>query len=108
MRLQDPPTAIIAGNVGQALGVIDAARRAGLRVPEDLSVVGYNDTRLASEFGLTTMHVPLREIGSLAAEMLLTLLTEPDLPPQIRRVSAELVVRRTCAPPPSGGRSLRK
>jgi DNA-binding LacI/PurR family transcriptional regulator len=102
MRLPDPPTAIIAGNVGQALGVVDTARRAGLRVPQDLSVVGYNDTRLASEFGLTTMHVPLREIGSLAAEMLLTLLTEPDMPPQIRRVSAELVVRRTCAPPSAG------
>jgi DNA-binding LacI/PurR family transcriptional regulator len=68
-------------------------------VPQDVSVVGYNDTRLASEFGITTMHVPLRQIGSLAAETLLMLLAEPDTPPLVRRVSAELIVRRTCAPP---------
>jgi DNA-binding LacI/PurR family transcriptional regulator len=97
--LTHPPTAIIAGTIAQALGVVNAARTAGLRVPEDVSVVGYNDTRLASEFGITTMHIPLRQIGSLAAETLLMLLAEPDSPPLTRRVSAELVVRRTCAPP---------
>jgi LacI family transcriptional regulator len=97
--LAHPPTAIIAGSIAQALGVVNAARTAGLRVPQDVSVVGYNDTRLASEFGITTMHVPLRQIGSLAAETLLMLLAEPDTPPLVRRVSAELIVRRTCAPP---------
>lgn len=102
MGLARPPTAVITATVGQALGVINAARTAGLRVPQDLSVVGYNDSRLATAFGVTTMHVPLRELGSIAVELLLMLLAEPDLPAQVRRVSAELIVRRTCAPPTSG------
>lgn len=100
--LADPPTAVIAASISQALGIVNAARSVGVRVPQDTSVVGYNDNELATEFGLTTMQVPLRVLGSIAVELLLLLLADPSLPAQVRRVSAELVVpgrvRRRASP----------
>ena len=56
-----------------AVGALGHARKAGLRVPQDLAIVGYNDIPLASRLipGLTTVHVPIQEFGSAAARMLL-------------------------------------
>ncbi|EFL42880.1 regulatory protein, LacI, partial [Streptomyces griseoflavus Tu4000] len=74
----DRPTAIFAGSDLQALGVLEAARVRGLRVPRDLSVVGYDDVPLAqwSSPPLTTVHQPLRHMAEEAARMLL----RPDEP----------------------------
>ena len=66
----DPrPTAIFAGNDEMAAGVLQAARQLGVRLPEDLSLVGFDDFQIASRLWptLTTVRTPTREIGRLAA-----------------------------------------
>ncbi|MFE5191345.1 LacI family DNA-binding transcriptional regulator [Streptomyces sp. NPDC056628] len=94
------PTAVFAGSDLQALGVLEAARVRGLRVPEDLSVVGYDDVPLAqwSSPPLTTVHQPLRTMAEEAARMLL----RPDVPgaaAQRIELATHLVVRQSTAPP---------
>ena len=64
----DEPTAVFAASDTQALGVISAAHEAGLRVPDDLSVVGYDDIEIADYLGLTTVRQHLFESGRLGAE----------------------------------------
>jgi len=73
LRLPEPPTAIFAGSDLQALGVFDAARSLGLAVPDDLSVVGYDDLPLAEWTSprLTTVHQPLREMAQEATRLVL-------------------------------------
>jgi DNA-binding LacI/PurR family transcriptional regulator len=95
LALPDPPTAIFAGSDSQALGVLDAARQARRRVPEDLAVVGYNDVEVAAYLGLTTVRVPMRELGRRGVELLLRLIEQPETPPEQVRLVAELVVRRS-------------
>lgn len=97
LALREQPTAIFAGSDTQAVGALDIARQHGLRVPEDLSVVGYNDIELAPYLGLTTMRVPMRELGRLGIQMLVSLLEDPSTPHQHIRLPSELVVRRTTA-----------
>ena len=67
----DRPTAIFAASDTQALGVIAAARELGLRVPDDLSVIGYDDIEAADYVGLTTIRQQLFESGRRGAEILL-------------------------------------
>lgn len=112
------PTALFAANDLAALGAIAAARAAGLRVPEDLSVVGYNDIPLARQIEprLTTVRVPLYEMGRLAAETLIRRLggrPGPDEKPEHVVLPVELVVRGSTAPlrgvapdPPSRARPV--
>jgi LacI family transcriptional regulator, xylobiose transport system transcriptional regulator len=75
LALPKPPTAIFAANDLQALGVYEAARRAGVRIPEDLSVVGFDDLPFVQWLGppLTTVRQPLMQMGATAAEMALTM-----------------------------------
>ncbi len=99
----DRPTAIFAGSDLQALGVLRAARELGLRVPQDVSIVGYDDLPVAEwiEPALTTIHQPLREMASTATRMLLGL-AEGRQPPNLRiDLATELVVRESTAPPPA-------
>ncbi|WP_081686184.1 LacI family DNA-binding transcriptional regulator [Candidatus Solirubrobacter pratensis] len=70
-ELPEPPTAVFAASDVQAIGVIEAAERAGLRVPGDLAVIGFDDIDLAAVAGLTTVRQPLRESGRRGAELLL-------------------------------------
>ena len=100
----EAPTAVIVGSEAQALGALEAARTAGKRVPQDLSLVGYNDTRVSRDLGLTTVRLPLRELGRVATETFLSIQAEPGAPPEVRYVPTELVARRTCGPPPADGR----
>jgi LacI family transcriptional regulator, galactose operon repressor len=74
LALRRRPTAIFAASDVQAFGVLDAAARAGLAVPEDLSVIGFDDIELASAIGLTTVRQPLRESGQAGARLLLSAL----------------------------------
>jgi LacI family transcriptional regulator, repressor for deo operon, udp, cdd, tsx, nupC, and nupG len=97
----EPPTAFIVGSESQALGALEAARASGKRVPRDLSLVGYNDTRVGRDLGLTTMRVPLRELGRVATETFLSVVAEPSTPVAPRYLPTELAVRRTCGPPPA-------
>ncbi|MFN8466077.1 MAG: LacI family DNA-binding transcriptional regulator [Caldilineaceae bacterium] len=95
--LPDPPTAIFAGNDLMAIGVLAAARDAGIAVPDDLSIVGFDDIHLAGYINppLTTVAQPKYELGVIAAELLLARLAKPDMPPQRRLLQAQLVVRQS-------------
>lgn len=100
------PTAIVALTDVMAVGVLHAAHDLGLRVPEDLSVTGFDDIPLASHAlpGLTTVAQPFQEMGQRAARRLLQLIRNPDLPPETERLPAHLVVRGSTAAPPQEDR----
>jgi LacI family transcriptional regulator len=93
--LDDRPTAIFAVTDMTAVGAFGVARRMGLRIPEDVAIVGYNDIPLASRMvpALTTVHVPIHDFGSVAARLLLEQLETAQ--PARRRVifNPELIVR---------------
>jgi LacI family xylobiose transport system transcriptional regulator len=95
------PTAIFAGSDLQALGVLEAARVRGLRVPHDLSVVGYDDVSIArwASPALTTVHQPLRLMAEEAAQMLMRLRAREPVSTRLE-LATSLVVRKSTAPPP--------
>jgi LacI family transcriptional regulator len=97
----EPPTAIFAGNDEIAVGVIEAARARGLRVPDDLSVVGFDDTHVAqlSSPQLTTVRQPLREMGSVALRTALQLAAGEPVDSHHVELATSLVVRNSTAPP---------
>lgn len=99
----DRPTAIFTANDVQALGVYQAAREAGLRVPEDLSVVGFDDLPVVSwvDPPLTTVHQPLVEMAAAATELALAL-GRGERPARLRiELVTSLAVRQSTGPPPS-------
>ncbi|HLH83782.1 MAG TPA: LacI family DNA-binding transcriptional regulator [Trebonia sp.] len=103
LELPDPPTAIFAGSDQQAFGVYEAARQRGLRIPEDLSVVGFDDLPVArwASPPLTTVRQPLAEMGSAAAQMLGELIEGLPLRSNRVELSTELIVRESTAAPGS-------
>ena len=98
--LDEEPTAICAGNDLIAMGVLNAAAERGLRVPEDLGVVGYDDTPYAAFTSppLTTVRQPGRMMGTETARLLLSRLDGYDGGPRRVVVHPELVVRASTAP----------
>jgi len=97
------PTAIVCGNDVIALGVLSAARQRGIRVPEELTVVGFDDIPMAGWpiVDLTTVHCDLEALASVAVELLLAGLAGPGLPPPVeRRIAVSLVLRGTHGPVP--------
>lgn len=92
-------TALFAQNDRMAVGAIRALREHGLRVPEDVSVIGFDDMPLASYFDppLTTMHQDTFRIGQAAAQLMLEELSEPKAPRQQISIPAELVLRKSTA-----------
>lgn len=101
LAMDDRPTAIFAGSDLQALGVIEAARARGLRVPLDLSIVGYDDLQLAqwSSPALTTVHQPLMKMAEEASRLVLRM-SEADLGNVPRMdLATHLVVRESTASP---------
>jgi LacI family transcriptional regulator len=82
--------------------VIAAAREMGLHVPDDLSVIGYDDIEAADYVGLTTIRQQLFESGRRGAEILLAEIDQRTTGPAIARLTPELVVRVTTAPPKQG------
>jgi LacI family xylobiose transport system transcriptional regulator len=101
LRLPEPPTAVFAGSDLQAVGLYEAARELDVRIPEDLSVVGYDDLPAARWVGppLTTIHQPLAEMAETAARMAITL--SRGVEPVSRRLdlATSLVIRQSTAPP---------
>ncbi|MEU9348952.1 LacI family DNA-binding transcriptional regulator [Streptomyces sp. NPDC048278] len=99
--LDDPPTAVFTGNDLEAFGVIEAARVYGLRVPEDVSVVGFDDTAAAATSAppLTTVRQPFAEIGRTALRTLLRLGAGKPLDSHRIELATQLVVRSSTAPP---------
>jgi LacI family transcriptional regulator len=94
-------TAVVAGNDLLALGCYDALEERGLRCPNDVSVVGYNDMPFVDRFRppLTTIRVPHYELGSTAAHLMLEQLQGIDAPPRQLLLKPELVIRGSTAPP---------
>ena len=95
LKLQDRPTAIFAASDTQALGVLEAARSLGLQVPEDLSIIGYDDLDLATYLNLTTVRQLLFESGQIGVHLLLRVIADPDAPVECEVLPTELVVRGT-------------
>lgn len=95
------PTAIFTANDSQALGVYQAAREAGLRIPADLSVVGFDDLPVVSwvDPPLTTVHQPVAEMAAMATELALAL-GRGERPAQTRiELATTLTIRESTAPP---------
>lgn len=97
----EPPTAIFAMSDIQAMGCMAAIREAGWRVPDDISVAGYDDIEISRYLGLTTVRQHLEASGQLAMNYLLFLLDDPGSEPTLTLPAQELVVRDTTAPPRS-------
>jgi DNA-binding LacI/PurR family transcriptional regulator len=97
-------TAICAVNDSMALGAIRAARDMGRLVPDDLSVVGFDDIAWAqlNDPPLTTIHIPKRQMGIEAANRLLALMAHPDLAPTNLEVSVRLIERKSTKPVKAG------
>jgi LacI family transcriptional regulator len=95
------PTAIFCGNDEMAAGVLQSARKAGLSVPQDLTVVGFDDFQIAQAVWppLTTVHTPTREIGRMAAEKLIGV--ERREPRDMTKTEPSLVVRESSGPVPA-------
>jgi LacI family transcriptional regulator len=104
LRLPERPTAVFAASDIQALGVLDAARILGIRVPQELSVVGFDDIDIAAYVGLTTVRQPLFESGRRGGELLLQMLGGAGAQlgdAHAEQLPLELVIRSTTAPPVS-------
>ncbi|PPK94693.1 LacI family transcriptional regulator [Kineococcus xinjiangensis] len=101
LQLPSPPTAVFCGNDVIALGVLDEARRRGLRVPADLSVVGFDGTDLTEHAHprLTSVAQPLREMGLTALRAVVRLAEGEDLESHYVELATQLVVRDSTAPP---------
>lgn len=101
LSLDDPPTAIFAASDTHAIGVLDAAQEVGLKVPDQLSVIGYDNIPDAAYNNLTTVDQSLHDSGVKGAQMLLDALGEPTKPPCVQYVSLSLIRRKTTAPLPN-------
>ncbi|MCF7504680.1 MULTISPECIES: DNA-binding transcriptional regulator CytR [Vibrio] len=101
LALPEQPTAIFCHNDAMAIGAIQEAKKLGLRVPQDLSIVGFDDIQFAQycDPPLTTISQPRYEIGRQAMLMMLDLLKGNDVQAGSRLLEAKLVVRGSTAPP---------
>jgi DNA-binding LacI/PurR family transcriptional regulator len=99
------PTALFAGNDRSAIGFLDAITRAGVRVPQDISLVGYDDIPLAglAHIQLTTVRQDSVGLAREAVRLAIERLDRPSLPPRSSVLDPMLVVRGTTAPPRAGG-----
>lgn len=99
LSLPDPPTAIFAYSDTQAFGVLRAAQEMGVDVPDQLSVIGYDDIELAEYLHLTTMRQNLFQSGAKGAELILDAVSGRDTSAKKIILQTELIFRRTTAPP---------
>jgi LacI family transcriptional regulator len=100
LRLPEPPTAIFASNDVMAFGAMEAIREAGLRIPGDISVLGFDDIPQAAGVSptLTTIRQPLEQMGHRAVQMLMAYIEDPARPYEYCELPTELVIRASCAP----------
>jgi LacI family transcriptional regulator len=96
LTLLEPPTAVFAAADTQAIGVLKVAQELGLRVPEDLAILGFDDLDLSEFIGLTTIRQHLDESGRVAIDLLLSRIGNPDRPIQHVQLPLEVVERDTC------------
>lgn len=108
-RQSERPTAVFITSDIQAIGAMKAVRESGLRIPEDIVLVGFDDIELAAYVGLTTVRQPMFQMGKQGVERLIALMETPDLPRQHVRIETQLIVRESsdgnclaCKPSPPG------
>jgi LacI family transcriptional regulator len=101
LALPSRPTAVFACNDLMAVGAISTACAAGLRVPQDVSIIGFDDIGLAAVANppLTTVAQPKNAIGTLAADLLVERIRNPQAPCRQLLLPTELVIRQSCASP---------
>ena len=101
LALERPPTAVFAASDLMAVGALRAAQERGVRVPEDVSIVGFDDIQLAALVHppLTTLRQDKIGLGRAAADTLLRMLDRPESTPAVQALAVELVVRGSTAPP---------
>jgi LacI family transcriptional regulator len=94
--LRNPVTAVFVSSDVQAIGALEAARELGVRVPEDIAMVSFDDIELARHAQLSTMRQPMHEMGGLALEKLRARMKNPAAQPTMTTFLPELIVRQTC------------
>ncbi len=96
--LNQKPDAVFAASDVTAIGAIRVIREKGLRVPEDIAVIGFDDIPIPtlSSIQLTTVRQPVEELGVAAVELLIDLIENGVTPPRHKVMDSELVVRTTC------------
>jgi LacI family transcriptional regulator len=94
--LRNPITAAFVSSDVQAMGALEAARELGVRIPEDIAMVSFDDIELARHAQLSTMRQPMHEMGSLALEKLRSRMRTPSMPPTLTTFLPELIIRQTC------------
>ena len=101
-RADELPDAIVCANDQMAIGVLQAFAKAGVRVPEQVAVVGFDDIFPGSLYDppLTTVHQPMRGLGERACTRLLERIARPALRPKVELLPTELVLRSSCGCPP--------
>ncbi len=101
LGLSKPPTAIFASNDVSAIGAMRAVDEAGYQVPKDISIIGFDDVPEATYVRprLTTVRQPLREMGRIAARILMARIEDPTLPPEQVELPTELIIRDSCQSP---------
>ena len=98
LALKKRPTALVAQNDSIAAGAIFRAVRSGIRVPEDLSVIGFNNTVTAAFTlpPLTTFDTHTGDLADALVDLLMKRLENPDMPVQVCKIRPELVIRESC------------
>lgn len=100
LGLAEPPTAVFAYSDTQAIGVLEAAHDLGVAIPEQLSVVGFDNIEASEYLHITTIRQALYESGVCGCEMLLRVMVQPSANVETVVLPTELVRRATTAPPP--------
>ncbi|NMC13894.1 MAG: LacI family transcriptional regulator [Chloroflexi bacterium] len=96
LKINDRPTAIFASNDQMAMGVYQIAEKMGLRIPEDFSLVGFDNIPESKYLGLTTVDQFISKMGYVATQMLIKVINEIPLEDQTLRIKTQLVVRNSC------------
>jgi LacI family transcriptional regulator len=96
LSMDNPPTAIFAANDQSAIGVFQAAEELGIRIPSDLSVVGFDNIPEAEYLGLTTVDQLLADMGFVAIEMLIKLINNEPLKEEVHKMQTRLIIRTSC------------
>jgi LacI family transcriptional regulator len=96
LSLDNPPTAIFASNDQTAMGVFQVAQQMGLRIPEDLSVIGFDNIMESKYMGLTTVDQFISEMGYVATHMLIKIINGLPLEDQTYQMQTRLVIRNSC------------
>ena len=99
MKRHPQTDAVFATSDVQALGAMRALKETGLRVPDDVAVVGFDDIAISRYVGLSTLRQPMRQMGMLAVDRFLLRLTEPNHPVSHTVFAPKLIVRDTSGPP---------